>query len=401
MSLAKSNLNTEFAGFTTGDHKLLAASLEEAMNGFRPVLVANLSGKALARQCDVDNPDGMSLATAARAVGELLEILDYSEGQPIKAIILTDVMNKRDLQLCEDKFKSLPFELHVGDFCPCEGVVWAWLRGDISWPKGSSQPKCDGMPRISPPRNYKWKIEAEGVIQKPWSKLCPRANFMELDVKDFEVFAAPSSGLDSAMDEVLLKRQRTDYSSQNIDFYADKTMVSASKSGARRLWAAVEERLMGLPDGASNKIEKIPNEPRERRQVRRHALIAAPIPVRVLASLLETVSINAAVIQQVAGLPYGIDSVIDPQVWGACPFFSEGHAANVDTRKYVGPDECEMDAQFYGLLAEGLQARNMVSTSTPLMAVPSGLAPAEHFQAGIEATSPLEQDRPNRFESLN
>ena len=54
---------------------------------------------------------------------------------------------------------------------------------------------------------------------------------------------------------------------------------------------------------------------------------------------------------------------------------------------------CEMDAQLYGYLAEGLQSRRMPSRATPIMAVPAGLSPSEHFEAGLAAASPLEQDR--------
>ena len=121
MSLPKSKLQTEFAGYTTGDHRMLAATLESAMDGHRPLLAANLSSRALSRQCDMEIR--MAFSTAAYAIGKLLDVLDYSEGQPTIAIILTDVLNKRDLKLCEEQFRSLPSELHMADFAPCEGVV--------------------------------------------------------------------------------------------------------------------------------------------------------------------------------------------------------------------------------------------------------------------------------------
>ena len=41
-------------------------------------------------------------------------------------------------------------------------------------------------------------------------------------------------------------------------------------------------------------------------------IVAATLPVRVLAFLLGAVAINAATIQQAADLPYGIDEIIDP-----------------------------------------------------------------------------------------
>ena len=90
---------------------------------------------------------------------------------------------------------------------------------------------------------------------------------------------------------------------------------------------------------------------------------------------------------------YGIDAMIDGKIYGAAPFTMEYLANVADSPSYIGPDRCEMDAQVYGFLAEGTQARRMVSSATPLMAVPTGLKPSEHFEAGMFACSPLEQER--------
>ena len=51
-----------------------------------------------------------------------------------------------------------------------------------------------------------------------------------------------------------------------------------------------------------------------------------------------------------------------------------------------------MGSQLVGYLAVGAQARRMALKATPIMAVPTGLKPEEHFEAGLHASSPLDQD---------
>ena len=75
--------------------------------------------------------------------------------------------------------------------------------------------------------------------------------------------------------------------------YIDDNMVTAARSGDRRLAVAEEERIMGMPDGATNFIEKRSDESREGRQARRHSLLAATIPLRIMALLLEAVVLHA------------------------------------------------------------------------------------------------------------
>ena len=79
-------------------------------------------------------------------------------------------------------------------------------------------------------------------------------------------------------------------------------------------------------------------------------------------------------------------------VYGARPFIQSRVSEGIVSPKYLGPDACEMDSQIYGFLAEGSQARRMPSRATPMIAVPAGISPYEHFEAGLAANSPLEQD---------
>ena len=74
---------------------------------------------------------------------------------------------------------------------------------------------------------------------------------------------------------------------------------------------AEEERIYGFPDGASNFIEKVPEQSREDRQIRRHNVVAASLPVRVLIFLMEAVAVSASQIQHCVPLPYHIDNIID------------------------------------------------------------------------------------------
>jgi hypothetical protein len=179
------------------------------------------------------------------------------------------------------------------------------------------------------------------------------------------------SGPSEAKSDRNAERCANDGASQGIEMYHDDNMVTSERSGDRRLWAAEEERLCGLPEGASNFIEKVPEESRECRQLRRHSLIASTLNVRVLLFLLETVLVNSASVLQVSPLPFGIDELISSEVLGASPFMRDRLKAG-EVRRYLGPDDCEMDSQMYGFLAEGMQARRMPSRATPLMAVPAG-----------------------------
>ena len=126
--------------------------------------------------------------------------------------------------------------------------------------------------------------------------------------------------------------------------------------------------------------------------MRRQSLISATLSVRIMLFLMEAVAVNAEAIVSRNPLPFGIDKTISEDVLGAPPFNRQRSLNGIEDR-YVPPDECEMDAQLYGYLAEGLHSWRMPSRATPIMAVPAGLSPSEHFEAGLAAASPLEQDR--------
>ena len=104
---------------------------------------------------------------------------------------------------------------------------------------------------------YRWKASANDGIQRPWSKRNDRL-FLPLQPKTIDGIELTGSSRGS-----IEERRKIDSYSQEDHLYHDDNMVSSAKSGVRRLWAAEEERLLGLPDGASNVIEKIPGESRE------------------------------------------------------------------------------------------------------------------------------------------
>ena len=105
--------------------------------------------------------------------------------------------------------------------------------------------------------------------------------------------------------------------------------------------------------------------------------------------LMEAVAVSAEAIVSRDPLPFGIDKIISEDVLGASPFNRQRLLNGIDDR-CVPPDVCEMDAQFYGYLAVGLQSRRMPSRVAPIMAVPAGLYPSKHFEAGIAVSSQLE-----------
>ena len=104
-------------------------------------------------------------------------------------------------------------------------------------------------------------------------------------------------------------------------------------------------------------------------------------------------TINASAIQHVDPLPpFNLDAMIEPGVYGAAPFVKEYCVMEASALRYIGPDDCEMNAQVFTFAAEAIQARRMAPSATPVMAVPAGLSPIEHFNAGVYAESPLEQE---------
>ena len=53
------------------------------------------------------------------------------------------------------------------------------------------------------------------------------------------------------------------------------------------------------------------------------------------------------------------------------------------------PAQSEMNASISSYLAERIQSRKQSGVAAPLLAVPSGLEPVAHFEAGLIAGSPL------------
>ena len=375
MCLPHAKLSADLAGDVWSDQRVLAASIAESMGSEVPVFVANISRLALERQCNENCAAGMDLFSAAKSIALFLEILDCHGGGQTKAIIISDVLDQKGIRACEDAFGTLPFAIDNCDFAPYHGTVWAWIRGQISWPKGSHQPRAEGIPKIKPPKDYRWKASATDVIQRPWSKLNDKL-FLPLQPKTIDGIELTGSNRGSNDD-----RRKIDSYSQEDHLYHDDNMVSSAKSGVRRLWAAEEERLLGLPDGASNVIEKIPGESRERRQLRRQSLISATLSVRIMLFLMEAVAVNAEAIVSRDPLPFGIDKIISEDVLGASPFNRQRSLNGIEDR-YVPPDECEMDAQLYGYLAEGLQSRRMPSSSDPDYGGTCWFIPFRTFRSG-------------------
>ena len=80
MSMAKCSLQMTLAGVTTGEQRILAASIVEQMQGSIPILVANLTKAALSRQRDEAAQKGIHLHDALEAIRGVTKVLDSSEG---------------------------------------------------------------------------------------------------------------------------------------------------------------------------------------------------------------------------------------------------------------------------------------------------------------------------------
>ena len=102
-------------------------------------------------------------------------------------------------------------------------------------------------------------------------------------------------------------------------------------------------------------------------------------------------TINASAIQHADPLPLQIRRVIEPGVYGAAPFVKEYCVMEASALRYIGPDDCEMNTQVFTFAAEAIQARRMAPSATPVRAVPAGLSPIVHFNAGVYAESPLDR----------
>ena len=79
------------------------------------------------------------------------------------------------------------------------------------------------------------------------------------------------------------------------------------------------------------------------------------------------------------------------QMKDACPYLKDrvNRGRAIDS---VPPDTFELHNSLSAYLSEQLQAKRMTGWSTPIMSVPSGLQPEEHFRQGCLAASPFDCD---------
>ena len=55
----------------------------------------------------------------------------------------------------------------------------------------------------------------------------------------------------------------------------------------------------------------------------------------------------------------------------------------------IGPDAAELHANGASFLLDSMQSRKSAGRASPVAAVPAGLEPEEHYEAGLRANSPL------------
>ena len=99
-----------------------------------PFLVANLSKASLAAQ-------GASFDTALEKLHQIFTQVDQYEGSQMSAAIHTYFLDEQGMDACASVFGTMPFEMWNSDFSAVAGKSLWWIRGDVTWPKGTTLEK--------------------------------------------------------------------------------------------------------------------------------------------------------------------------------------------------------------------------------------------------------------------
>ena len=147
------------------------------------------------------------------------------------------------------------------------------------------------------------------------------------------------------------------------------------------------EHALGVTQEASNGIPK-ESETLSARQKRRLSVLSRVVPVPVwkfalAAACVQTVFSAAAP----RGPPEGFEEIV-LEARMQCPFLQD-HCGPAKLAPNIPPATSEVNAALSSFLAERLQSRRQAGIAAPLLAVPTGLEPLEHFEAGLIAPSPL------------
>jgi hypothetical protein len=134
----------------------------------------------------------------------------------------------------------------------------------------------------SAPTDSKFNAEFKTSIIQPWKKLDAWSKpFHKLQTKMQNKF----KGEDLSAPEiqpVWKERQSNDMFAMSIYEYADENMILAPKGGSIPLFAGEAEKLLSLPPGISDHLEKIPEQPLGARQCRRMSFLSSTVPISIL-----------------------------------------------------------------------------------------------------------------------
>ena len=154
---------------------------------------------------------------------------------------------------------------------------------------------------------------------------------------------------------------------------------------------------MGFPDGYSDTIKKEAKDI-SAHQDRRRVLLLSSASVRVMTfivsyALAPCLAAPPDPFEQVcADLPEGVG-----EAWAvarqSCPHNMDRNSRGLQTSR-LPPDYAEMSSHSTSFLAEGFQSRKSVGPRLPTRALPTGLTQKEHFEAALDAVSPLDKEPP-------
>ena len=254
--LAKLPGDSQILGGACSDYALLASQLLHMRS--KHIVLSYVSQKG------VDEPIILGIMHA-------MDILRKSSKAKCGALVVTPVLSKEHMMNLVNVMAVLPFEIRSEDFSPIQGTSWAWIIGDLAWPRGSdSVTGFNEILRIIPPKHYTLKTDGSDCVLHGWRLDFMHGTKMMQDLQHSYTARLNGDSLGSG-----------------------QAAIHLHKDSSRRLFVAEEEALLGLEKDLSNHISKIPGQSLAQRQLRRHLMLSSMPSVRVLAFLLSSMLAKA------------------------------------------------------------------------------------------------------------
>ena len=151
------------------------------------------------------------------------------------------------------------------------------------------------------------------------------------------------------------------------------------------------ERINGVPAEWSNYMPKNAGESLSARETRRRRLLTSSLPKGLACFLISAVlgqPIKAKA--EMWRPPCEIKEACECAAL-ACPYRLDLESRGCAASGTLPPDQAELYAQSSAFIVEQMQTRKTAGKHSPLVCVPSGLNPVDHFNAGLSCESPLDK----------